>query len=190
MCNIFSPTVNPGDSLLSAIAYSGAGTFSATGTAGFASQGARIAGGHTTSGTLDPGTAPYLSFTLTMDAGQQFDLTHIELSSRHDANAPGKVALFASTNGFASSFQIGGDLDISGGTTWGTLNFDDGSAAAFTGALEFRIYSWGALGTAAGNWDVDEVWVNGSVTAVPEPASAVLMLGGLALLAGRRRRQV
>jgi hypothetical protein len=182
-----NPALNLTGATASAFGYSGAGTFDSDGgPSSFSSHAARATGGHSTAAQLDLATAEYFAFSLAISPGKTFDITHIEFASQRDANASTKVAVFASSNGFQSSFQLGTTLDLADVFPV-TSSFDDVSSTTFSGTLEFRIYGWAAAGTGTGNWDVDEVWVNGVV--VPEPAGAALLLGGVGSVVVRRRRR-
>jgi MYXO-CTERM domain-containing protein len=52
--------------------------------------------------------------------------------------------------------------------------------------VEFRIYGFNAA-TGSGTLEVDEVWLQGGASPVPEPAAA--LLGGMGVLTLLRRRR-
>jgi hypothetical protein len=58
----------------------------------------------------------------------------------------------------------------------------------FSSATTFRLYASGAS-NAGGTFRVDDFTVNGSVTAVPEPASVAAVFGGAALVAAMLLRR-
>lgn len=107
-------------------------------------------------------------------------------------------------------YQLGAGsfVDIGTDITWGTTTSSAGNAKASidlsgisalqniaaSTAVTFRVVTWGATG-ATGTWYLNDpadtvandFIINGSVTAVPEPSTA--LLGGLGLLALLRRRR-
>ncbi len=182
-----APTVSFGGATAGIVTYTGTGVFDSDGNTGFSNQGARVTGGQSTDAALNLSTAPYYGFSLTLDPGATFDLGHVELEAQRDTNGPLKLGLFASTDGFATSFQVGTDLDLTTAANWFALTFDDATSTALSGTIDFRVYSW-AAGTTAGILDIDEVWIDGAI-AVPEPASIGLLLGGLGLISSLRLRR-
>jgi len=135
----------------------------------------------------------YVGFTLDPLAGQQFSLSSASFYVHSQSNGVAGELLF-STNGFSSYTSLGSVTNSNGmGGTTGTLDLTGFSALqSSTAATEFRIYfygnsAWELRGLGA-NADLTPVFsLNGSVTAVPEPSTGLLLVGGLLFSAMRRR---
>ena len=129
----------------------------------------------------------YYSFTVTPDAGQSIDFT--TFTAYIDKNGGGAIFgyyLLSSIDGFTTSDVI--DSDEGHGTNIRNINLDVSSLTGVTTATEFRLYIRTDNFTNGSNdFDFDDVVLNGTVTAIPEPSALALFgLGGLMLL--RRRR--
>ena len=138
------------------------------------------------------GGPAYFSFTVTPNAGNILNLTDLQF----------KVGT-AQAGSFNPVFYVNTDVDGFGSTEWihsdtitaqpagGALNWQD-ETVSLTGlqyqgldGITFRIYYDGDFGPE-GLWD--NIVLNGTVV-VPEPAAlSVLALGGMIVLARRRRR--
>lgn len=142
----------------------------------------------------------YMTFTVTPDGGNEMDLSSFTFRTRaNNANhSAERWALFSSVDGFSvtnntnnTAIAIGATTDIA---TWtGVTNnvVIDLSAAKFqnlTTATEFRLYIYGGNNNSSSATMFDKVILNGTVTPIPEPLSAVLLGVGLGTLALRRRR--
>ncbi|MEN8847177.1 MAG: PEP-CTERM sorting domain-containing protein [Akkermansiaceae bacterium] len=133
----------------------------------------------------------YISFTVTPAA--MIEATYESLS------------LYAGTNAGDVEFSLR-SWDGAAETTLGNYSFVDpnpGEGAATNDAItahtfdftdfasssatEFRLYAWGGTNANTGV-RLDDIVLNGTVVAIPEPSSAVLLsLAGLGLLKRRRR---
>jgi hypothetical protein len=140
-------------------------------------------------GWIDSADGSPLSFTFTIGAGSHGTLTVVDAGFAGDT--------FSLTN-FGSAF--GATSSVATGTTDGALVFD------FDAALADPAYSHGVFTLNAGTYSiggsllqsvldsgVDLDATNGavrlSVSAIPEPSSPLLMLGGLAAVALLARRR-
>lgn len=148
------------------------------------------------------------SFTITPDAGFEFDLTQLTINVGNQVNSGSFTSnyfLRSSVDGFAADIPIlsasGAGITFTGGiatrttstngTTTGNLLTLDLSGALYqnlTAATTFRIYLFDASAATGAITRFDNVLVDGMVTAVPEPAAWVLGAFGAAMLIGRRRR--
>lgn len=102
--------------------------------------------------------------------------------------------MFSSVAGFTSANAIGsGTWTFGTDTGWKTLNTSI-SGTAFqnlTTATEFRIYLSDATSNSNSVFaNVDNVILDGTAVAIPEPSTATLLLGSMAvmLVALRRKR--
>ncbi|HNQ90055.1 MAG TPA: PEP-CTERM sorting domain-containing protein [Verrucomicrobiota bacterium] len=135
----------------------------------------------TQAGALDP--TEYVGFTLEPESGWQLVLDTITWDTSRSSTGPqwGQVALFRNGQSLLTSdpFAIT--------TTLGSQSLDLADFIGDAGdLLEFRFHGWNATGT--GNLRLDNVTVNGSLTAIPEPSSLGLMASAaLGWLAWRRR---
>lgn len=132
----------------------------------------------------------YISFTLTT-GGSTVDLSSLNFSYQISGGGatPGAYLLAESVGGTfdAADLIAGGDSVLPAGQANTTINFDLTSVADITTDTEFRLY---LSTTASTNWGFafDNIQLEGTTTAIPEPASAMLCgLGGLLLLLRRRR---
>ena len=126
------------------------------------------------------GTAPgsnYFEFTLTPNAGYTFSATSMTFGYRATATGPTNFAVRSSADAYAADLISG---TITGDSTWrsaGTLSI---TLSGINTATTFRILGSGAS-SSLGTLRVDDVTVNGSVTAVPEPSTYAAILGVVVL---------
>jgi hypothetical protein len=132
----------------------------------------------------------YFQFTLTPTANTDVDLTSLVFDvARGGAGTPRGYAVRSSADNFGANLATADILTVRPDYTPVTVDL---SSAAFqniqnlTGGLTFRIYSYSPNGGAS--VDYDNITLNGTAVAVPEPVGlALLALGGASLL-GRRRK--
>lgn len=121
-----------------------------------------------------------------------------------DIQLPTSSSLSLVTNSSIANTVQGTYIDTTKGNTWYngiTISFANISAASNDPLFGFRLVnastgaddlqaSGGALDNTSGNWSFDNVQISG-VSAVPEPSTCALLLGGagLALAALKRRRR-
>lgn len=176
-----SATVLAANTTLSSFGFTGAGVKDVDGSTVLTGQGFQVTGGWDTN-ALDV-ASQYFGFVLTVDPGSGFTLEDFGFAYQSSENIT--IGAFYSTDGFVTSNQLGLSTVVTD-TNVGAATLTNLGIAGLQGAVEFRFYGSDAL-TGAGPLEIDEVWLQGSVAAIPEPASAVLgALGFLALL--RRRR--
>jgi len=139
-----------------------------------------------------------IQFTMTAKAGYRFDLSSIAMNGQSGTSGPDDIALMSSIDGFTAGDEMrwltgrqgvtgGWDTDASG---WGDIiDVSDLKYQDLT-AVTFRIYGWNSSGTASAgirNLSGNDLIINGTIEAIPEPAVAGLIgLTGLSLLVARR----
>jgi hypothetical protein len=143
----------------------------------------------TTTQALSLASDAYWSISLAPDTGNAISLTSLTFS----------LGVF--NGGLRPSFYLASNIDgyatpigsVTTNATAGTVTIDL-SGAQFqnlASGTEFRLYLWSENGGggSGSRWVFDDVTVEGTVAAVPEPVSVALFaLGGLSVLCARRRR--
>lgn len=145
----------------------------------------------------------YFSFTVDVDSGFEMDLTSLafDLGYTRNGGFEGKqfrTYVLTDIDGFTAANNLGFDtvdVDINGGS----LQYPNGTATislagaqfqGITSSTEFRLYISDNTGSADYIHRIDNVTLNGAVSAIPEPGTFAL-LGGLFALGSvmlRRRR--
>lgn len=142
----------------------------------------------------------YVSFTLAPAAGFQLTLTDISWSRVNGSNtAPGNGRWGYSIGGGAWTYET--DFALTYANASGSWDFTDISGTTLP--VEFRFWAWGATsisgGVSATSGSVsfrnsvagDDIILNGSIVAIPEPGVLTLMsLGGLVAVLRFARRRV
>ncbi len=144
-------------------------------------------GGYFTASTwtgLAPGTN-YFEFTLTPDSGHDFSLTAISFGYRATSTGPNAFAVRSSADSFGSTLASGTITNDSAWHSTGNLSI---TLSGLTTATTLRIYGSGASSNS-GTLRVDDVALNGSVTAIPEASTYAAILGLLALTGVLLRRR-
>lgn len=175
-------TVTAMHTTLSTFGFSGTGTKDADGSNVLTGQGFQVAGGWDTS-AIDS-SSQYFSFTLNIDSGYELTLEDFGFAYQSSENI--SIAAFFSTDGFVTSQQLGTNIAVTD-TNVGVASLTGLGISGLDGPVNFRIYGFNAA-TGAGALEIDEVWSQGSLAPIPEPASA--LLGSLGVLALLRRRRI
>lgn len=176
-------------------------------TGGLMSRGAGLTGsaaGNSFSSTgWNSQNTDYLSLSLTVAAGSSLDLQTLSFGTRSSGTGPGSIGLFYSGDGFTTAITT----IAQPGTSFVNSAIDLTALADVTGALEFRFYQIGTTAAGGGtssstgtfrltdyfNGATDEnlslTGTVSSVSAVPLPAAAWLMVAGLGALGASVRRK-
>ncbi|NWK55799.1 PEP-CTERM sorting domain-containing protein [Verrucomicrobiaceae bacterium N1E253] len=123
------------------------------------------------------------SFTLTADPGKTIEVTSLTMSSyRNGGGAPTQLQWHVTVDG--GTEEEYGTEQVGQLTPFAVDTFTESITGATTVKFEFRLDN----ATGNGNIHFNDIQVNGSVNAVPEPSSAALVgLGGLSLILRRRK---
>jgi|GEM_PF-1654733 len=149
----------------------------------------------------------YLEFTLTADPGYVINLTSltVDLGGSNVAGQPTRIASTqirsnAEVSDYSTSLTLTpgpttvAQVSLAGGTTVPAsyvLYTADLTGAEFQNqtSVTFRIYGYGSASTTQAFWRADNVQLNGTVVAVPEPStSAIVVVSGLVWMTLIRRR--
>lgn len=135
----------------------------------------------------------YITFSITPTSGNQLSLSGatITYTLQNSGTGPDFYSVRSSIDSFGSDLSASSTaLTATGGTTSTSLTLPSSVAyTGLTGAVEFRIYGWGATSTG-GTFSVNAWSMTGSVSAVPEPSTYAAIAGGLVLAGAlwQRRR--
>jgi MYXO-CTERM domain-containing protein len=158
------------------------------------------AGGGFNTGSQNNGESQHLglssdgiaAFTVTIDDTVTLDLIDLDFDARAGTNGVtsrnivfdiNNPTLSTSDNYFDTGGMLGRDQANNGFQTY----TPDLAIPAFQGLTDTAItfYFREQVGTRS---EIDNIILNGTVTAIPEPASLAMGMLGLTLIAGRRRR--
>jgi hypothetical protein len=128
-------------------------------------------------------TGASISQTFNTVAGQSYAVNYQATQQQGSSDQSFQAAAFNGTNfasplasvSFAIPFLVGSE----------TFHYYAGPTLTFTAIgtdSTIRFLDLTTTGTSAANWSLDNVTVNGAVTAVPEPETYALMLAGLGLM--------
>ncbi len=146
-------------------------------------------------------TTDYIGFTLTVDAGGVLSMTSLTFNWGYGSNQTSITSdagyeLYANIDGagfsliesdsIASATYNAGDFTLG---TSANIDLTGLAATADGGNIEFRLHSYTSANNDSGVTAYEQFQFNGDVTSVPEPSSTALLgLGGLALILRRRRK--
>jgi hypothetical protein len=158
-----------------------------------------LTGGADLAGAISAGD--YFEFTITPKANVKVNFTSLTFVYGGTTDATGGLdasfAVLASPTGFGAADDLGTFTNniAANQTQFGTNDLPANvslSGSAFqdvTGPVTFRIYVWDQQNSSNLINRLDNVVVNGTTTAVPEPTAAVVLLVPAGFALARRRRQ-
>jgi len=128
----------------------------------------------------------YLSFSVSVNAESQVSYTNFSMAflrkSADGAGAPDSFAIRSSADGFEQNIGSGA-IPAASTDTFSTYSFDwsqKSSLQSVTNQVEFRVYLWASQGigtdTAKRVFKIDDWNLQGSVNAIPEPATLGLFV--------------
>lgn len=140
----------------------------------------------------------YFEFSVSADAGYEFDIDSITFGARRASGGTGanNLALRSSLDGFSTNLATQGITGTAADPTEVIFNLGE-SVQSVTGTVVFRIYGY-ARTAANANYGIlvlsadsnAPFTINGSVSAIPEPGSFAVLAGAAAVaVAGLRRRR-
>jgi hypothetical protein len=130
----------------------------------------------------------YLEFDITPDPGHQVTISKFEFDHRIGGNGPDnmRVAAFAGVNVPQNATPFDSHDFVSLSQTFTREVFDMNNYTS-SSPVTIRFYGWNAGGVGGSTFFLDNVQFEGSITAVPEPATSLLLTGiGLAAFATAR----
>ncbi|VGO12134.1 hypothetical protein PDESU_00685 [Pontiella desulfatans] len=141
----------------------------------------------------------YIQFTLVADSGYRFDLFSIDLNGESTGSGCDNVAILSSVDGFSDAdamMELANRQGVTGGfdtdgSGWGSPIDLTASGYQDLSTVTFRIYGWNSTSgsgvTYIRNLSGDDLVVNGTLKAIPEPAvMGFIGLVGIGALVARR----
>jgi len=141
----------------------------------------------------------FIQFIVSPTAGNQFTVTSFDFIWDRSGTGPSSVALFSSVDSFTNSLGSVANLTSGGSSLTTFRSISINGISNVSTSTTFRLYGFGATGTGGtGGFDhatnsatTNNVILNGSISAVPEPTSMVLVgLIGVAGVVVRTRRRL
>jgi len=114
-----------------------------------------------------PTGSSYFSFSVSAIAGYKFVLQTIALGLRSTSSGPQSWALYSSADNFTTPIQSG---NVPNNSNWVFQQYS--ITAGYHTSLEYRIYGYDGVGTAAinvANWRIDDLQLTGMVTPATLP---------------------
>lgn len=177
-------------------------------TGGVFAFGSWVSGGATDgsdSFTGDLDTSEYFEFSITPDNGFAYALSGIIFSAGRTSTGPRQFVIRSDADNYATNLTAGAAAPLSIVATnvfqltdnastnlvsGQSITLSSGSFTNLTTGRTFRIFAYNA--ESSGQFRIDNVAINGTVSAVPEPATAAGLGGAAALLVAvlvRRRKK-
>lgn len=146
----------------------------------------------------------YFDFTVSINPGYKLDLLSIDMNAESSMTGSNFGALMTSIDGFADRSEImsvagvagdtgGFDSDSSG---FGAIDLSGSEYQGIRGSVSFRVYGFGTSAasstgaTSLRNLSGNDLAINGTLIAVPEPNPTMALIGcALAIAATRRHRR-
>lgn len=136
----------------------------------------------------------YVEFTITPDSGYSVNLNHLDviLLGGSAVGAYLNTTLFAElqyrvgSGSFVSAGSVSSDIGAGHTRLASDRNFSLG-LASISEAVTFRLFINDQSGGGPFVVGIDNIRLDGSVAAIPEPSTYALLLGGVAALFGLRR---
>jgi hypothetical protein len=133
----------------------------------------------------------YFTFTITPTAGIAFNVSSLSFDYANYSSSTFPVENFfvrSSADGFANNLAAAVTASAASAGTFSTATINlsgNSSLQNVTSTLEFRLYVYDSTSTSGRGALVDNIVVNGTTAAVPEPATTALLGMGV-LIAARQ----